>query len=71
MPIRVQLTDDKILRLNVDPDEWKRAFENALANDEVVQVRNDQGEVLSIVPGQVQYWAPAPAEIQEEDAAFA
>jgi hypothetical protein len=56
MPLRLKLIEDQELLLEVDPDAWSKAFEQALRNDEVVQVKNPRGELLAINPRQVLYW---------------
>lgn len=61
MPIRVQL-ENRELRLDVDPDAWKRAFQRAMENNGAIEVKNARGEVLSINPRQVQYWTPLDQE---------
>ena len=65
MPIRVQLEDDKVLRLDIDLDEWTHAFRRALESGEPIEVRNSRGQVLYINPRQVQFWAPAEQEVGE------
>jgi hypothetical protein len=62
MPLTLQLTEGREIRLDVDPDEWTRAFEEALQNDEVIKVTNPQGEVLAINPRQVLYWTSQEAD---------
>jgi hypothetical protein len=56
MPLALYLTEDREIRLDVDPEAWTKAFENALAHGEVVQVQETSGRTLSINPQQVLYW---------------
>lgn len=56
MALLLQLTENREIRLEVDLQEWTKAFEQALRNDEVVEVRNDEGGVLAVNPRQVLYW---------------
>lgn len=56
MPLFLQLSEGRELRLNVDLDAWTNAFEQALRNSEVIEVRNPEGQVLAINPRQVLYW---------------
>lgn len=65
MPIRVQLENDKVLRLDIDLDEWKRVFQRAQESGEPIEVKNSRGQVLFINPRQVQFWAPAEQEVRE------
>lgn len=69
----LQLTENREIRLEVDLAEWTKAFEQALRNDEVVEVRNPEGGVLGINPRQVLYWksdpvdaSATPAEVEED-----
>lgn len=64
MPLALYMTEDRELRLNVDPEAWAKAFKQALANDGVIEIRNPQGRTLSINPRQVLYWV-----VPEEDEA--
>jgi hypothetical protein len=56
MALLLQLTENREIRLEVDLTEWTRAFEQALRNDEVIEVRNPEGGVMGINPRQVLYW---------------
>jgi hypothetical protein len=71
MTLRLQLREGQELSLDVDPAAWTKAFEQALRNNEVVEVRSPDGAVLSVNPNQVLYWtteeavpatAPVPLE---------
>ena len=70
MPVLLQLTEGKEIRLDVDLDAWKNAFEQALKNDEVIEVLNPQGEVLAINPHQILYWTSQEAEEAPAEAAL-
>lgn len=56
MSLLLQLKDGTELALNVDPKAWTKAFEQAMRNNEVVEVTDPRGSVLSINPNQVLYW---------------
>jgi uncharacterized linocin/CFP29 family protein len=56
MTLTLHLTEDRKLRLDVDVEEWRRAYQRALAKDRVVEVENPRGGVLAINPHQVLYW---------------
>jgi hypothetical protein len=56
MALLLQLKDGTELRLTVDPTAWTRAFERAMRNNEIVEVTDPSGSVLSINPNQVLYW---------------
>jgi hypothetical protein len=66
MTLRLQLREGRELDLDVDPQAWTRAFEQALRNSEVVEVKDPNGGVLAINPHQVLYWT---TEGQSEAAA--
>lgn len=68
MPLFLHLTENREIRLEVDLAEWTKAFEQALRNDEVVEVRNPEGGVLGINPRQVLYWKSAPADAPTQSA---
>lgn len=56
MTLMLHLTEDRELRLDVDVEEWTRAYQRALAKDRVVEVKNPRGGILAINPRQVMYW---------------
>jgi hypothetical protein len=56
MTLTLHLTEDRKLRLDVDVDEWARAYQLALAKDRIVEVMNSRGGILAINPHQVLYW---------------
>lgn len=62
MSLILQLTENRELRIEVDVEEWKGAFERALRNDEVVEIRDPDGPILAINPHQVLYWKTAAEE---------
>jgi hypothetical protein len=67
MSLILQLTENREIRLEVDVQEWTRAFENALRSNEVVEVRNPDGGILGINPQQILYWkTDAEAEVGSE-----
>jgi hypothetical protein len=60
MPIKVRLVEERQLEINVDPSEWRKAFERALESNLMIEIRNADGEVLGINPQQVLYWVEVP-----------
>jgi len=62
MALLLQLKDGTELALNVDPKAWTRAFERAMRNNEIVEVTDPKGTVLSINPNQVLYWTTETEE---------
>jgi hypothetical protein len=66
MPLSLYLIENQELRLDVDLEVWKKAFERALRNDEVIQVENPRGGTLSINPHQVLYWVSEDSEPDAE-----
>lgn len=43
--------------MDVDPDKWASAFENALVKGEVIQIKEpSEGGALGINPRLVMYW---------------
>jgi hypothetical protein len=68
MSLILQLTENREIRLQVDLQEWTRAFENALRSNEVVEVRNPEGGILGINPHQVLYWKTEEPESTSSEA---
>jgi hypothetical protein len=56
MTLRLQLREGQELSLDVDLTAWTKAFEQALRNNEVVEVKSPDGAVLAVNPNQVLYW---------------
>jgi hypothetical protein len=56
MTLRLQLREGQELSLDVDLTAWTKAFEQALRNNEVVEVKSPDGSVLAVNPNQVLYW---------------
>jgi hypothetical protein len=69
MALLLQLKDGTELALNVDPKAWTRAFEQAMRNNEIVEVTDPKGSVLSINPNQVLYWTTETEESAQVGAA--
>jgi hypothetical protein len=64
MPIRIKLTEDQILVIRANGEEWARAYKNALENNSMIEVHED-GRTLAINPRQILFWE----EILEQDPA--
>jgi len=57
MLLFLYLVGGREIRLEVNPDEWTAAFENALRKDEVVKIEDpSDGGAMAINPRQVLYW---------------
>lgn len=57
MLLLLHLVGGREIQLDVDPDEWTEAFENALRKDEVVKIEDPaDGGMMAINPRQVLYW---------------
>jgi len=67
MPIRIKLQQGESLSLNVDLGDWNRAFQHALANNEMLEVHDPNGRVLAINPHQVVYLEEVPEEVPAAD----
>ncbi len=53
MPLKITLSDREVLRVNLDLDAWNRAFQQALRNDTMVEIEDEDGRILSINPHRV------------------
>jgi hypothetical protein len=62
MSIRIKLTDGEQLEVDVELDDWNRAFQRALQRDAMLEIEDSQGRVLGINPHQVLYLEGDPAE---------
>lgn len=60
MPIRVQLIEERELEINVDPEDWQKAFNRAVESNQMIQIRNADGEILGINPHQILFWVAIP-----------
>jgi hypothetical protein len=61
MPVLLQFSDGRQVRLEVELDGWAEAFDRALQANQVVQVEDPDGDgVFGINPGQVLYWKIVP-----------
>jgi hypothetical protein len=59
MPIRIKLTDDQVLLIRADSDEWARAYKNALENNGMIEVHEGE-RTLAINPRQILFWEEIP-----------
>jgi hypothetical protein len=69
MPLRIKLTEGQELLVDVDLEEWNRAFQRATANHEMVEIQDSQGRILAINPQQVMYLEQAPEAADRLEAA--
>ena len=57
MPVRIRLIEGEELIINVDLDEWEKAFNRALATGQVLRIEDPaRGRVLTINPKSVAYY---------------
>jgi hypothetical protein len=57
MPVKIRLIEGEELTINVDMDEWEKAFQRALAMGQVLRVEDQaRGRVLTINPKSVAYY---------------
>lgn len=61
MPIRIKLTEDQVLVIKANGDEWAKAYKHALENNGMIQVHED-GRTLAINPRQILFWEELPEE---------
>jgi hypothetical protein len=62
MPIRITLSDSETLSVNMDLDAWNAAFQQALQNDTMVEIEDQDGRIFSINPHRVLFLEAEPAE---------
>jgi hypothetical protein len=59
MAIRIKLTEDQVLLVRADSDEWARAYKNALDNNGMIEVHEGR-RTLAINPRQILFWEEIP-----------
>lgn len=64
MPIRIKLTEDQVLVIRADADEWARAYKSALDHNSMIEVHED-GRTLAINPRQILFWEEIPEQEQD------
>jgi hypothetical protein len=62
MSIKVKLTEDQVLIIRADPEQWSRAYRHALESDSVIEVHGAEGRTLAINPRQILFWEEVPDE---------
>lgn len=62
MPIRIKLTEDQVLFVRVDVDQWAKAYKRALDNNSMIEV-HEGARTLAINPRQILFWE----EISEQN----
>jgi hypothetical protein len=70
MSIRIKLSEDQVLVIRANTEEWAKAYKRALDNNSVIEV-HDAGRTLAINPKQILFWEEVPEEddSSEEDPA--
>ncbi len=53
MPVRITLSDNEIVEVDVSLDEWNRAYQEALEGNTMVEIQEPSGRILSINPRRV------------------
>ncbi len=61
MPIRIKLSEDQVLLIRVDAEEWARAYKNALDNNSMIEV-HEGGRTLAVNPRQILFWEEMPED---------
>jgi len=68
MSIKIKLTEDQILVIRANPDDWARAFRNALETNSVIEIHDADGRTLAINPHQILFWEEVPEEPEQDRA---
>ncbi|CAN5253212.1 hypothetical protein BH20ACT16_BH20ACT16_05300 [soil metagenome] len=71
MSIKIKLTEDQVLVVRVDADQWSRAFTNALDSNSVIEIHGSDGRTLAINPHQILFWEEIPDEASAPQAQLA
>jgi len=66
--IKIRLTEQQVLMIRANADEWARAFKDALASNGVIEVHDSDGRTLAINPHQILYWEEAPDGPEQDQA---
>lgn len=66
MSIKIRLTEQQVLTIRVDANEWARAFKDALASNSVIEVHDSDGRTLAINPHQILFWEEVPEPEQDQ-----
>lgn len=53
MPIRITLSDNEVIEVDVTLDDWNRAYREALAANTMLEIEEPDGRILSINPHNV------------------
>jgi hypothetical protein len=61
--LRLKLIEDREILLDVDQEAWTKAFDQALRNDEAIEITNPKGEILAINPRQILYWTTMTEDV--------
>jgi hypothetical protein len=68
MSIKIKLTEDQVLVVRADADEWARAFRNALDSNSMIEVHGADGRTLAINPHQILFWEQIPDAVLAQTA---
>jgi hypothetical protein len=68
MSIKISLIGDQILDIQVDGEEWARAFKHAVESKGVIEVHSSDGRTLAINPQQIQFWEEVPEGLEQDQA---
>ncbi len=66
MSIKIKLTEDQVLVIRANADEWARAFRNALETNGVIEVHEADGRTLAINPHRILFWEEVPEGMEQD-----
>jgi len=53
VPIRITLSDNEVLEIDISLDEWNRAFQQATQGSTMLEIQEPSGHILGINPQRV------------------
>jgi hypothetical protein len=65
VPIKVRLTEGEELLIDVNLDEWNKAFQRAAASNGMLEIEDSRGRVLAINPDRVLFLEEVSQEERE------
>lgn len=71
MAVRVRLNDGVHFVVRADLEEFRKAYEEALKNNAVLEVENGNGRMRVLNPQQILYFEDASQEVSEDGDAVA
>lgn len=52
-PIRITLSDNEVIEVDIQLDDWNRAYQKAVQGDTMLEIEEPSGRILSINPHRV------------------